>query len=488
MANIVKPSGINSLWAAGGTKTDPGSTKVNIGWVVELPPYQYANWLENRQDTFIAHMNQHGIPEWDVETEYQGNLSYTQGSNGLIYKCLATNIGFDPTNPNNSAFWVRAFEAYGSVQAVQDQLNAHLVNYATLSGITNLIAARNNLSVWSKAESDTRYAAFNGNSSAQFSVANATLSAHAVPLGQLNSLLVAATTTSPGVVQLATPTDVENGTDNSKVVTPFAQNAIVLKRSGNLAGLANVATARANLGLGTIATEAASAYLKSANNLSDIGNAGTARANLGITSTATQPETYFLRTANNLSDVNAATARSNLGLQSTAITPLSSLMLKSENLAGLTNVAAARGNLGLADTATIASGNFLWRGNNLADLTNAGAARNNLGLGSAATMNAFGTNGSLDFSASGGTNGYQRLPSGLTFQWGIGAAVGDGVVVNIVTNVPGQVIYATATPIGPPDTDRGPDILVNNFGYSTFQVNYNWARFSYPFTWFCITV
>ena len=63
MANIAKPTTLNVIWAATGTKIDPGVTKTNIGWVVQLPPYEYQNWVDNRQDQAIAHINQHGIPD-----------------------------------------------------------------------------------------------------------------------------------------------------------------------------------------------------------------------------------------------------------------------------------------------------------------------------------------------------------------------------------------------------------------------------------------
>ena len=189
MPNIVKPSGINTLWANGGTKVDPGAAKSNLGWVVELPPYQYQNWLDNKQDTILAHFNQHGIPEWDGETEYQGNLSYSQGSNGIIYKCLQTNTNKNPTNPVNSQYWTIAFENYGEAAKVQSNLNNHLTNYVSLSGVTNAPLARANLSVWSRAESDTRFAATLGSTNNPFLVAKATNNNHAVPLGQLNDLL-----------------------------------------------------------------------------------------------------------------------------------------------------------------------------------------------------------------------------------------------------------------------------------------------------------
>lgn len=418
MPNIVKPSGINQLWAAGGTKVDPGLQKLNIGWVVELPPYQYQNWLDNRQDTFIAHINQHGIPEWDVETEYQGNLSYTQGSDGFIYKCRATNTGLNPVNPLNATYWVRAFETYGSVAVVQNQLTAHLTNYATLSGISNTVAARTNLSVYSKAESDTRFAALNGTNAQPFNVATATAPSHAVPLGQLSSLLLNATESQVGQISLATSGETETGTNDTKAITPLKAANVFVKRSGNLAGLTNYATARSNLGLGDIAVESAASFLRASNNLAELTNISVARNNLGLGTIATQPIGAFLQASNNFSDVpNKPQARLNLGLTTVAVTDPATFMYKAENLAGLTNVAQARANLGLADTATIGSGNLMFRGNNLGDLTNVQAARNNLGLGSAASVNIYGA-GSLDFTAALGPTGWTRLPNGLIAQWG----------------------------------------------------------------------
>lgn len=418
MANITKPLGLSNIWANGGTKIDPGAAKVNIGWVVQLPPYEYQNWVDNRQDQAIAHISQHGIPEWDGVTEYQGLLSYTQGSNGIIYKCIQTNINKDPANPLNAQYWAVAFEEYGAVAAVQAQLNTHITNYQTLSGIGNTAAARANLSVYSKAESDTRFASLNGSSSQVFSVAIATQPEHAVRLGQVASLLTQATESNLGVVKLATTGITEAGVDDLTAITPLKGNAVYLKKTGNLAGLANVATARSNLGLGTIATQSIGAFLQTANNLSDLTNAAAARSSLGLTSTAIQPETYFLRTGNNLADVpNVSAARSNLGLTSTAITPISALLQAGNNLGDLTSAVAARNNLGLADTATIGSGNLMFRGNNLADVSNVQAARNNLGLGNAATMSVFGASG-LDFTSSNTFNGFTRLPNGLIMQWG----------------------------------------------------------------------
>lgn len=427
MANITKPLGLSNVWANGGTKIDPGSSKVNIGWVVQLPPYEYQNWVDNRQDQAIAHISQHGIPEWDSTTEYQGLQSYTQGSNGLIYKCITTNTNKDPSNSLNSAYWGLAFETYGSVQVVSDALAVHINNYQTLSAIGNYPAARANLSVYSKSESDTRFAGLNGSSAQVFNVAVATQPEHAVRLGQVASLLTQATESTLGVVRLATTGLTEAGTDDLAALTPLKASNVYLKKSGNLAGLANYSTARSNLGLGSAAVQNSTAFLQTANNLSDITNAPLARNSLGLTSTAIQPETYFLRAGQNLVDLtNVSLARSNLGLQSTAITPLASFLLRSDNLAGLPNTAQARINLGLGSAATASSGDFLQRGNNLADLSNTQAARNALGLGPASTMAVQGPVSSLNFNASLTSPGYTYLPNGLLMQWGVTGPVSDG--------------------------------------------------------------
>lgn len=428
MANITKPSGLSNIWAAAGTKIDPGNAKVGLGWVVQLPPYEYQNWVDNRQDAAIAHINQHGVAEWDAVTEYQGNLSYTQGSNGMIYKCLVTHTNKDPINSLNSAFWVLAFESFGSVQVVSDALAAHILNYQTLSAVGNAAAARANLSLYSRVESDARFASLNGSQSQVFAVAPATAPEHAVRLGQVSSLLTQATESNLGVVRIASTGLTESGVDDLTAITPLKANTVYLKKSGNLAGLGNTATARANLGLGSVAVLPSESVLNTANNLSDLASPVTARANLGLTSTATRPETYFLRAGSNLSDLASVSAsRTNLGLGSSAVRDIGTL-------AGTVAAGDDTRIVNAVQTSRqVASGNGLIGGGDL-------SSNRTLALGTPSTLTVTSTNlvsaeshtHALDLSSFFGSRnlsnpGYYKYPFGLIVQWGSFPIAGETV-------------------------------------------------------------
>lgn len=320
MALIVKPTGLEKIWASGGVKETPADSKITQGHVVELPAYQYVNWLVNKQDTFIAHVNQMGIPVWDAVTEYQGGKSYAQGSDGVVYKALLTNTNVVPSNPLNSTTWVKAFEDFGSVAALTTVVTQFQTDYSTLANIANTAAARTNLSVFSKAESDARFAALAGSASQVFSVAPATLDQHAINRSQLNTATAQATEALNGTAKIATQSDVDVGTDDTRIVT---------------------------------AKKATITFVKRSNNLSDLANVATARTNLGLTSTATTPITDVLLKAGNLAGLaNTATARTNLGLGTMAVEAAADYLSKSGNLVGLGDKATSRGNLGLGSIST----------------------------------------------------------------------------------------------------------------------------------------
>lgn len=137
----------NSVWAANGEKTAPTDAKINQGWVVEIPPHQYENWISNRQDQMLAHINQYGIVEWDSSTEYQANKSYAQGvTTGNVYRALTTNTGINPeTDANNN--WTIAFERSG----------LSLLKSQNLADVPDKAAARTNLGIATTADYDARY-------------------------------------------------------------------------------------------------------------------------------------------------------------------------------------------------------------------------------------------------------------------------------------------------------------------------------------------
>jgi hypothetical protein len=114
MTNITKPSDLSKVWAAGGDVSIPDDAKITTGWEVEIPTNQKFNWLDNRQDQAIAHINQHGVAIWDSATEYQANTSYTQGSDGNIYACKVTNTNQDPVADTTETYWVVCVNKSGS--------------------------------------------------------------------------------------------------------------------------------------------------------------------------------------------------------------------------------------------------------------------------------------------------------------------------------------------------------------------------------------
>lgn len=151
---FTKPD-VNSLWAETGQVISPPTAKIAQGWISEIPDFEFENWIQNRQDQFNAHVNQYGIPVWDATTEYIANKSYVQGSDGEIYRALTTHTNANPTtSPSN---WVKAFDNFNTSYS-KTEADARFLNESNnLSDLTNSATARANLSVYSKAEGDSRY-------------------------------------------------------------------------------------------------------------------------------------------------------------------------------------------------------------------------------------------------------------------------------------------------------------------------------------------
>lgn len=118
MPEILKPNFNNGLWASGGAIVAPSNVKIATGWTAEVPPFQWENYTQNRQDQGIAHILQHGISVWDTLTEYQAGKSYVQGSDGLIYRAVQTNTNQNPVTDTTNTYWNKSFQP-GSLLATR---------------------------------------------------------------------------------------------------------------------------------------------------------------------------------------------------------------------------------------------------------------------------------------------------------------------------------------------------------------------------------
>lgn len=158
MTLIVKPN-YKYIWAVGGDIVEPTDLKKQQGWTAEVPPFQYENWIQNRQDQYLAHINQRGIPAWDGQTEYEaGGLSYVQGSNGILYQSVAasgpTTKIQDPVTDATDTYWKIAFSVAGESYKKVESDARYMRGSNNLSEITDQTTARNNLGVYSKTETN----------------------------------------------------------------------------------------------------------------------------------------------------------------------------------------------------------------------------------------------------------------------------------------------------------------------------------------------
>lgn len=132
MANIDLPD-YSLVWSSAGDILRPSDSKIQGGWAAEVPPRQWFNWLDNRQDQAIAHIAQHGIAVWSDKIEYQAGKSYVQGSDEIIYKAVTTNTNINPVG--NAGDWESAFltAAQATQVATAAQSRAMTANNVYLS-------------------------------------------------------------------------------------------------------------------------------------------------------------------------------------------------------------------------------------------------------------------------------------------------------------------------------------------------------------------
>jgi hypothetical protein len=219
-----------------------------------------------------------------------------------------------------------------------------------------------------------------------------------------------------------------SGTAACTTITSNYVDSSLLQSANNLSDVPSPATARANLGLGPLATQALPCSVSQgctgatsagataannigaaaqANNLSDLNAPGTARSNLGLGSAAT------INTP--VSVANGGTGTTSPG--GTVGTGLSvSGSFPNQQYSLQTPVSVANGGTGASTNGPTAANNIgaLARANNLSDLSNVSIAQQNLGLGSAATINTpvSVANGGTGTASPGGTTGTGLSVSG----------------------------------------------------------------------------
>lgn len=189
MVEIVKPTTLNKIWGATNLVSPPSDSKIDTGWTVEIPTWEDFQWLDNRQDQFIAYLNQHGVPEWDNITEYRINKSYILGSDGIIYRCLVTNTNKNPvTDSQRTVYWAVAFDLAGTAYDKSTTDGKYLQKQSNLLDVSNQTLARINLGLGSASTLNTGTSVGQVMLVGSFGIGD-TSSAPGIPGNDLNSIV-----------------------------------------------------------------------------------------------------------------------------------------------------------------------------------------------------------------------------------------------------------------------------------------------------------
>lgn len=134
MTKYIRPD-LSVIWAQDALPSNivaPDNAKLAQGWLAEIPPHEYENFLQRRQDEGIAYILQAGVSGWSATQNYfaANPRSYVQGSDGKIYAAIQDNIGHDPVNDSAGLYWNTPFQERNSEYAVSGGVaNAYTVTY-----------------------------------------------------------------------------------------------------------------------------------------------------------------------------------------------------------------------------------------------------------------------------------------------------------------------------------------------------------------------
>lgn len=95
MVDIARPE-YGQGWASQGERVVPADDKMVLGWVQEMMPFQWENYLQGRQDDALLYLLQKGVPEYSPTQEYIANKSIVQYQTNL-YLAIATVTNVLPT-------------------------------------------------------------------------------------------------------------------------------------------------------------------------------------------------------------------------------------------------------------------------------------------------------------------------------------------------------------------------------------------------------
>lgn len=140
MADLNRPD-YGQVWASTGEKVAPDTVKMQSGWVQEMMPFQYENYLQARQDEAIVYLLQKGVPEYSSSQEYIANKSVVVYQ-GNLYMATATVTNVLPTV---TASWKRLNPSLAANGAVPVSSGG--------TGATTASEARTNLGLGSIATS-----------------------------------------------------------------------------------------------------------------------------------------------------------------------------------------------------------------------------------------------------------------------------------------------------------------------------------------------
>lgn len=134
MTEINKPD-LTHIWANSGDVRAPSALKIDEGWTSEIPPFQWENYAQNRQDQGLVHIFQKGISLWSSTEQYYKTVgsgrSYVQGSDGIIYGSKQASTGQDPVTDTSETYWQKVIYPVNSDFAVSSGIaNAYVVTYS----------------------------------------------------------------------------------------------------------------------------------------------------------------------------------------------------------------------------------------------------------------------------------------------------------------------------------------------------------------------